>query len=691
MKKKIIIISVCVTVALLIAAALVANIGFRMPYQDAETTMDPGNLKLVCEEDGTLILSWPESATAEQYHVQVQKAGAVLFDTYITDSLQCKLPQLPLSDMLTVRISSIGTYQYLFDDTVRLREGTTPLEVTGVIAPPAVENVVRTVDPENDTMYLQFSQHPNSTATLFWYDDNQVRQPLMTTRNGEFAVAFGDGKDLPELVYGKDLTFGYTCEKSIGGMDMYWSSAERVSVCREDFLGTKLNLETTDLGNNRFSLQWEETKGDHQLLQLWNTATGTWETVKTYGHQDALTYDTGYLPKYNTYTYRVVGVGGQTLPDSEFSTQAEETELTTGATALFATIWPIQKLEVYDQAEGGTVIGSVPEGKAFSVAEICGNMFRIRYEGEKLGYIDSNYCMVNLPEFIDDRCVYHISNSFESRYMVHNYGIPEVTDEVTTGYEKVQLADGSYLVPLLYPTAQKLDRAASAAIDQGYKLMIYDSYRPQKATLELYEIATALMEEPLPPEDYYEMPGENAQLPETPETDGADPDTEGDGSQAEPVTYSMLMTDNGRYALNYFLARGGSRHNMGIALDLTLYDLTAGEEVEMQSKIHDLSWYSEVGQNNHFANTLGTIMKGAGFGGLSSEWWHFQDNDALNDLKLTNYMYNGISAECWMADENGWRYRRADGNYETNTTKVLDGITYRFDDQGYASVTEGEI
>ena len=88
------------------------------------------------------------------------------------------------------------------------------------------------------------------------------------------------------------------------------------------------------------------------------------------------------------------------------------------------------------------------------------------------------------------------------------------------------------------------------------------------------------------------------------------------------------------------------------------------------------------------ANTLATIMKGAGFAGLSSEWWHFQDNDAINDLKLTNYMYNGITAQCWVVDEHGWRYRDADGRYVTDCRKTVDEITYEFDEQGYATATE---
>ena len=107
-------------------------------------------------------------------------------------------------------------------------------------------------------------------------------------------------------------------------------------------------------------------------------------------------------------------------------------------------------------------------------------MFAIRLDG-KTCYIDSNYCMINLPEYLGPLCAYNITTSYISLYMVPEYGIPNVTGVVTGGYDHVRMADGTYLVPLLYPTAQKLRVAAETARDQGYRLKIYDAYRPPDA------------------------------------------------------------------------------------------------------------------------------------------------------------------------------------------------------------------
>jgi hypothetical protein len=142
----------------------------------------------------------------------------------------------------------------------------------------------------------------------------------------------------------------------------------------------------------------------------------------------------------------------------------------------------------------------------------------------------------------------------------------------------------------------------------------------------------------------------------------------------------MLMTDSGRYSLANFLAKGGSRHNQGIAMDLTL--TKNGKDLEMQTKIHDLSWYSEIKKNNKNAKLLRSIMESAGFGGLTSEWWHYQDNEAKQNLEPP-YMKHGVTPEGWVADDTGWRYRKVNGTFLKNCEKTIDDVTYRFDETGY--------
>ena len=252
---------------------------------------------------------------------------------------------------------------------------------------------------------------------------------------------------------------------------------------------------------------------------------------------------------------------------------------------------------------------------------------------------------------------------------MHGFEIPGVTGEVVEGYERVRLADGTSLAPYLYPCCKKLIEAAAAARADGYRLKIYDSYRPNMATRAIYDTAELLLDEPLP-ETAYESDERPDDLPET--------------AEGEELTYRRLVTE-GSYTLANFLARSGSAHNMGIALDLTL-EIPGQGDLEMQTEMHDLSWYSVIARNNANAQLLAGYMKGAGFGGLTSEWWHFQDNETRDALGLDIYLYPGVSPEGWAADDNGWRYRRADGSFITNATAEIGGRQYTFDGSGYAEI-----
>ena len=169
---------------------------------------------------------------------------------------------------------------------------------------------------------------------------------------------------------------------------------------------------------------------------------------------------------------------------------------------------------------------------------------------------------------------------------------------------------------------------------------------------------------------------------ETTQPEQTVPETTAPEETKPVVTYEAMMTDNGRYALGHFLAPGYSHHNIGIALDLTLMSMSTGKEIKMQTAIHDLSWYSEISKNNKNANILRGFMTGAGFVGLGSEWWHFQDNDAKDSLKLAA-LPQGVSPQCWMKDDTGWRYRCTDGSYYKNCQKTIDGTTWQFDANGY--------
>lgn len=669
---------------LILGAAAFGVVGYLLPYQGAENTMPTdGTIVLTQLADGTTKISWPRGVNA-QYHVleilqSAESAGRetdtaqleVLYTTEVASGTTCILPELSTEKEWTIRIRSVHTYFFPFDDNPRLRFGEQSMEITGVFQPPAIRDLTWITDAEAKTVEVRFDLPANSTAQMYHVEQDGTVTLLGCLKEGRTILTFGEEQNYQVPNLGGSHTFALDVYSECDGYVYYGIQSGSLTVVREDLLGTVLELNCVDEGNNVFRFSWNETKGDHYELQQYDDEADAWFTIYKAAQDEPRSYTTGHLKRYTDYKFRVIAVGGQTLPDSEFAATPDEVQVSTGASVIYSTIWPIQDLDVYSRPDRSEIIGTAPGAEAYCVLDLVDGMFYIRYE-EGYGYIDSNYCMINLPEFIGDICLYDIVNSYDSLYMAHEYEIPTVTGEVIVGYEQVRMmAEEEFLVPLLYPAALKLELAAFSAMEQGYKLKIYDSFRPQEATRALYDQTIELSDDPIPENTYSGEPVND--LPEP--------------AEGEVLTYEQLMTDNGRYTMNYFLAANGSRHNQGIAMDLTIVNRWDSVELEMQTSIHDLSWYSEQDKNNSNANMLADIMTKAGFAGLVSEWWHFQDDEAKDALS-PKYLWSGVSPECWMADDTGWRYRRANGEYFADCGEYLDGVLYTFDANGYVQTDE---
>lgn len=249
-----------------------------------------------------------------------------------------------------------------------------------------------------------------------------------------------------------------------------------------------------------------------------------------------------------------------------------------------ATIWPIQDIVMYnaDKKE----IKTIPAGMPLRVWGQDDTYFKIYYAG-KIGYIQSSFCMINLPDIMQEQMQYDITNSYGSIYKIHGEPIEAVTGEIL--YPNVKIGEDQYLVPLLYPVALKLYEAEEEALSLGYTLKVYDAYRPYEVTKDIYSRTTEFVEQnPI----YAEYMNETV----------------------NGVTYSQ----------SNFLAKAVSNHNYGVAVDITLSDLETGEELNMQSAMHELSAWSVLDLNNSEAELLADIMLEKGFTGLKSEWWHFE-------------------------------------------------------------------
>ena len=660
------IIGLIVVLALLVGAAF-ACLAFYEPYRSAHSSMpEDGAMALVEDNDGQLTLYWPNGFHQDRYLVQVLQDGNVIQEAWTAEE-QLVLPELPQEQTLGIRVQTARGYRVPFNGEEQVRIGTGCLSAEVTLESPSVSGLTADADLQSGAVNFNFTLSPDSQCRVYYTGQSGQQTLLNTLKDGQMTLFLRDDSRFSSLDASKELIFTFEPYRAFPGLIYYGASSQQISLVPDDLLRDDLALICTDLGDHVFRFTWAPTECNHYLVQRYRTDIGKWENVQRVEANQERSYTTDTLPRFSEYRYRVVAAGGPAAAGSEYSAISAVKTVTTNATPKHCTIWPIKELKVYQDPSRSQSIGTVPAAKAFCVMGLENGMFRILYGGD-YGYIDSNYCLINLPELLGDLCIYKIANSTSSLYTAHEYEIPTVTGEVIVGYKKVQLKDGSQLVPLLYPVAQRLGKAAMVAIDHGYQLTIYDAYRPQEATIALYNQAIDLANQPIPKETITGVIHDDL------------PNVAG-------LTYGQMMTDFGRYTMNYFLAAGKSQHNRGIAVDLTLTNIASGNELKMQTPMHDLSWYSELKRNNSNSNMLADIMKSVGFSGLASEWWHFNDLEAQS-LLLPPYMMSGVNAECWMANDNGLYYRLDDGTCYADCTVVIDGVSCTFNKDGYLVTQE---
>lgn len=144
-----------------------------------------------------------------------------------------------------------------------------------------------------------------------------------------------------------------------------------------------------------------------------------------------------------------------------------------------------------------------------------------------------------------------------------------------------------YSIPLCalqIETAKKLIKANEEFLKKGLRIKIWDAYRPLSVQKLMWEI--------IPIHDFV-----------------ADP------------------------------SKGGSIHNSGFAVDVTLVDIQ-GKELEMPTGFDDFS--DKASRNSSSMNEsasknlsiLTNIMVKHGFKTIDSEWWHFYDADLKERIPL---------------------------------------------------------
>ena len=152
--------------------------------------------------------------------------------------------------------------------------------------------------------------------------------------------------------------------------------------------------------------------------------------------------------------------------------------------------------------------------------------------------------------------------------------------------------------------AEALKEVSDDLAAQGYRLKIYDAYRPQMAVTNFVEWAEDM-----------------------------------DDTRMKEYFYPELEKDV-LFPQGYIAEKSG--HSRGSTLDLTLFDMTTEKEVDMGGTFDyfgELSHpdYTEITEEQ-YANRmiLRDAMTAHGFKPLSTEWWHFTlENEPYPDTYFT--------------------------------------------------------
>lgn len=327
-------------------------------------------------------------------------------------------------------------------------------------------------------------------------------------------------------------------------------------------------------------------------------------------------------------------------------------------------------LKLHPEESGAAYSSIAAAGLPFTILREGETRVLALFQDERMGWVDKNYIMVNLPDLIPS-ILYKNSNAESS--LMKNLGMDL---EGITGQALYQsrvynekLEREEFIMPVQYRIAQKIMDAQAAARAQDLTIVLYEGFRPHE-TQEL--VAGALQQ----------LSRQNK-------------DT------------SASIRKNG-FNISYYINTGISSHQMGSAVDVSLARVSRWEEHSfhgntaaipaqfteysygavltddsegikfssarryrpdlpdntstwMPTPMHELSylsgtfnkptppytpsaWASDLSSGSiqyseywtEGAQTLQDIFVAAGMEPLASEWWHFNDISSWNTAKKAN-------------------------------------------------------
>lgn len=191
--------------------------------------------------------------------------------------------------------------------------------------------------------------------------------------------------------------------------------------------------------------------------------------------------------------------------------------------------------------------------------------------------------------------------------------IDGVTDQALLNYESKDY------MPVIWDLAMELKQCQKNALENGYTIKMYEGYRPLSTSQLVYNSLNG---------------------------SGVLSVVVGDTTLAQGYITSQ------EYNVGHYIGYR-SRHNRGVATDLTIVRLSSDpekvEEAHMQTKMHTLDFRCNMTYNTWEADLLTDIMIGHDshleYLGNRQEWWHFQLRNNRTDLypMISYYGYESFT------------------------------------------------
>ncbi len=287
-----------------------------------------------------------------------------------------------------------------------------------------------------------------------------------------------------------------------------------------------------------------------------------------------------------------------------------------------ATGYASVELNVHSMPErNAPVFMTLLPGQAFQILGQKDEWLHMVYAGQE-GYVRTLYSMINLPDVIPS-IIYKHANASASMLVASAKNIPNITGEKLYDalHYNERFQEQSYIMPILFSTALKIQAAQKMALLDNNSLVIYETFRPFEVQRRISNNLSTLMKK--------------------------------DAEVRKGLTSPP-------WGIRWFISMGTSNHQRGYALDVSLAKVEEMEtlyagtyaytrpkryaEYIMPSAMHELSveavvfafpvdsrsstaWQSAAPAKGmtQEALLLQKYFTQNGFTPLASEWWHFND------------------------------------------------------------------